>query len=69
MEKRRLPKPQYVPFVEAEELAQLAGGDDGVSNSDMQGIANAAHAYYEKHQSVNRCAEVIARYAIHRGVS
>lgn len=69
MEKRRLPRPQYVPFVEAEELAQLAGGDDGVSNSDMQGIANGAHAYYEKHQSVNRCAEVIARYAIHRGVS
>jgi hypothetical protein len=66
MEKRRLPKPAYVPYVEAEDLVRLAGGEDSVSNENLQGIVNAAHAYYVENQSVNRCAEVIARYAIHR---
>lgn len=60
LEPRLLPAPPYVPYVLAESLLHLSVGSAIIPDSEIQKIADAAHEYYTRNQSVNRCAEVIA---------
>jgi hypothetical protein len=63
LEPWHIPKPAYLPYVEAGEISSLAGSDGFISDDRLQQIAGAAHQHYMLHQSVNRCAEVIAESA------
>jgi len=59
LEPRLLPAPPYVPYVLAEDLLRLSVGSAIIPDSEIQKIADAAHEYYLRNQSVNRCVEVI----------
>jgi hypothetical protein len=58
LEPRYIAAPAYLPYVLPEEIARLSGEDAAIEK-----IADDAHAYYMRHQSVLRCAEAIAAAA------
>ena len=60
LEPRLLPAPAYVPYILAENILNISADRGSIPDSDIQKIADAAHEYYVRNQSVNRCAEVIA---------
>ncbi len=62
VEKRMIPKPDFLPYISQEGVAQLASGV--ASDERIQAIADAAHGWYLRSQSVVRCAEQIARAAV-----
>jgi len=59
LEPRNIPAPPYLPYVLAESISSFVNRDGSASDSGLQQIADAAHAYYTRHQSVQRCADVI----------
>jgi hypothetical protein len=63
LEPRHIPAPSYLPYVLPAEVARLSDKSGHVSDSVIQKIADDSHAYYMRHQSVNRCAESIASAA------
>jgi hypothetical protein len=67
LEPRRIPAPPYLPYVLAEEIYSLADRDGTISDSGIQQLATAAHEYYMRNQSVERCAEVIAECTTGQG--
>jgi hypothetical protein len=62
LESRNIPAPPYLPYVLAENISGLATRDGSASDAAMQQIADEAHAYYLRHQSVYSCADVIMKY-------
>jgi hypothetical protein len=60
LEPRHIPAPPYLPYVLAEEIANRAAIDGTLSDTGIQQIADTAHDYYLRNQSVHRCAEAIA---------
>jgi hypothetical protein len=60
LEPRLLPAPTYVPYILAENILKLSAGSVSIPDPEIQKIADGAHEYYVRNQSVNRCAEVIA---------
>ena len=64
VEKRYIPKPDFLPYISPERVAQLASGDSAASDASIQEIADVAHEHYVRCQSVNHCADVIAGSAI-----
>lgn len=63
-ERRSITAPPDLPYVLAEGIAGLPDKDGAVFNASLQQIADAAHSYYMRNQSVHRCAEVITKSAI-----
>jgi hypothetical protein len=59
LEPRNIPAPPYLPYVLAESISSFVSRDGSTSDAGMQQIADAAHAYYMRHQSVQCCADVI----------
>jgi hypothetical protein len=59
LEPRNIPAPPYLPYVLAESISSFVSRDGSTTDAGMQQIADAAHAYYMRHQSVQRCADVI----------
>jgi len=66
LEPRNIPAPTYLPYILADDISGLATVNGMVSDASMQQIADAAHNYYMIHQSVHRCAEVIAKSVTRR---
>jgi hypothetical protein len=64
--KRSIPEPDFVPYVSAEKIDRLASSDDSVSDARLQAIADAAHDYYQRNQSLSHSTEVIARAVTQR---
>ena len=64
LEKRTIPEPAFLPYISPERISQLASGESAASDASIQSIADAAHEFYVRNQSVNHCAEVIAKLAI-----
>jgi hypothetical protein len=62
LERRQIPKPAFLPYISPERVVQLALQDGVIPDASLQAIADAAHDHYQRKQSVNRCAEVIARF-------
>jgi len=63
LEPRRVPKPSVVPYLLPEEVPALLTPDGALFSTKLQAAACAAHTYYQQHQSVNRCAQVIAKFS------
>lgn len=61
--KRSICGPDFLPYVSPERISQLAAEGTAASDASIQAIADAAHTAYLRNQSVDRCAEVIARCA------
>jgi len=62
LQRRSIAKPAFLPYVSAERLSQLSSPDGTVSDANIQSIADAALDFYVRNQSVDRCAEIIARF-------
>lgn len=62
LEPRLLAAPPYVPYILAEDVTNLAGTDGNLPDVQLQQIADAAHAYYTRNQSVLCAAEAIAAF-------
>jgi hypothetical protein len=60
LDKRRLPRPPYVPYVELDDLRYLRGSEGKIPDAAVQAIVDKSHSYYVANQSLARCAEVIA---------
>jgi hypothetical protein len=57
---RAVPKDEFKPYVELEDLKSLQQSDGKIADAVLQEIAGRTHEYYQKHQSVRCCAETIA---------
>lgn len=66
LEPRNIPTPSYLPYILAENILRLSVGSASIPDAEVQKIADAAHEYYIRNQSVNRCAEVIAKCTAQR---
>jgi hypothetical protein len=60
LEKRLLPKPAYVPYLEAVDLQRLRDANGVIPDTELQQIAGQAQSYYIANQSLDRCAQTIA---------
>jgi len=66
LEPRNIPAPSYLPYILVENILRLSPGNTIISDGEIQKIADAAHEYYKKNQSVTRCADVIAEATTQR---
>ncbi len=67
LEPRSMPKQSVVPYLLPEELSAAVCEDGALSPTRLQVAATTAHRYYQQHQSVKHCAQVIAMFSSQKG--